>query len=130
MQNILALISSILISLIGGSVDISSTSNTTNSTSNTAATDAITRMCYNPEVDVTITVNWNQNFQNVSDLRSKLNPYLFSSRPPIFNTDPFCKQIALHNFDTRTYLRVRRDVRISSCKTDEMAGIYKTIGKN
>lgn len=127
MQNILALFSSLIIA-VTGAVGLGSPSNPVNVTGNATVTDATVTMCYNPEFDQTITLNWNQNFQNVTDPRAQLNPGYFSGKPNSFNTDSTCKAIAMHGLDERTYIRVRRNVRISSCKTDELSGPFNTTG--
>lgn len=125
MQNILALISSLVMALTGA---FNSTGSTPNVTGNATRTDSSVMMCYNPEFDQTITLSWNQNFQNVTDPRAQLNPGYFSGKPNSFNTDSTCKAIAMHGLDERTYIRVRRNVRISSCKTDELSGPFNTTG--
>lgn len=125
MHNIFVLISSFVMALTGTFYPAGSASNVTG---NATATGASLLACYNPELDQTITLNWNQNFQNVTDPRSQLNPGYFNGKPDHFNTQAECKSIALHGYNERTYIRVRRDVRISSCKTDELSGPYNTTG--
>lgn len=83
-----------------------------------------TSACYNPQPDITITLN-TADFQNVKDYRSTLNPAKFSGKPATFNTDMnTCSPEAMNSQTNREYILVRSNTRISSCKTDELAGPY------
>lgn len=79
-------------------------------------------LCYNPQPGVRLTLRYPDNFTNVIDKRPDLNPGLFAGKPPAFNSDEMCQNLMLNNKAERNYIRVRQDVRISSCKTDELAG--------
>ncbi len=127
LQSIFSIFSSIIMAVTGAFGSIVP-ANTSNITGNNTNTDVAVRGCYNPEFDQAITLNWSQNFQNVSDRRPQLNPSYFGGKPGSFNTDATCKIIGMHGYDERTYIRVRRDVRLSSCKTDELSGPYNSSG--
>lgn len=85
-------------------------------------TPSVNAACYNPQPNVKITLKWPDNFTNVSDARAVLNPASFKGVPSSFNTDPSCQNLVLNNQTSRTFILVRTDVRISSCKTDEGGG--------
>lgn len=87
--------------------------------------------CYNPELDKQITLKWPDSFQNLKDNRGVLNPNVFTpgtiSNP--FNSNAQCEAMLLKDMsgiehNPRTYIRVRQDLRVASCKTDELAGPY------
>lgn len=103
------------------------------------------KSCYNPEPDVKLSLSWPANFTNLTDDRFTMNANLFNQgtvgegyklrmqsagNPPKFNSEEdTCKPMLFTDTDgkpltSRTFLRVRRNVRISSCKTDELAGPY------
>ena len=98
------------------------------------------RACYNPEPDQIITLNWPNNFIDLPDHRRNLRPDVFASFPETFNSiqdedgDGIadCKASVMNSKTTeseipsltRNFIKVRSDVRISSCKTDEQAGQY------
>jgi len=128
MQDIISIIGSLIIGIIGGG----SNQNPRFSTTNT--TDNMTVSCYNPEQEVTLTLNWTANFQNVTDPRPQDNPKYFKDKTrdnqaDIFNDDPLCKTMVLRDKEEKTYIRVRQGVRISSCKTDELAGSGKPCSR-
>lgn len=77
--------------------------------------------CYNPQPGTRLTLRWPDNFVNVSDNRGVFNPNLFQNTTP-FNSDTMCQNLAMANKAERSFIRVREDVRISSCKTDELSG--------
>lgn len=86
--------------------------------------------CYQPDPSDTITLDISS-FSNVSNLRPVLNPKIWSSDPlgSTFTSDTtnLCKNTLLGGTApgaTRTFMLVRRDVRISSCKTDELVGPF------
>ncbi len=76
--------------------------------------------CYNPQPGVRLTLRWPDNFVNVSDNRGTFNP-LFQNAGS-FNSDTMCQNLPMANKAERTFIKVREGVRISSCKTDELAG--------
>lgn len=96
------------------------------------------RACYNPRENIKIALKWPDNFINVPDQRPTLNPARFSNLPDSFSSsgDPNgdgiadCKALIMNSATAdstqpvveRTYIQVRSDVRIASCKTDELAG--------
>ncbi len=89
------------------------------------------KSCYSPEPGVKLTLKWPDNFQNVNDYRAELNPAIFpsSSFPATFSSEAACENMILRDTNDnpqqeRTYIRVRRNARMSSCKTDEYAGPY------
>ncbi|OGG02079.1 hypothetical protein A2W14_04145 [Candidatus Gottesmanbacteria bacterium RBG_16_37_8] len=99
------------------------------------------RACYHPQPDIKITLKWPDNFRNLTDNRVTLNPDLFQGKVPYkFNslTDLDadgvyeCKKSLMNSNTpdslvpslTRTFIQVRTDLRIASCKTDEYAGPY------
>ena len=98
------------------------------------------RACYTPEPDKKITLNWPNNFIDVPDHRRELRPDAFASFPETFNSiwdednDGIadCKALVMNSKTTesdlpslaRNFIKVRSDVRISSCKTDEQVGQY------
>lgn len=92
-----------------------------------------TGLCYNPRPDIRFTLTWPDNFVNLADNRVTLNPDEFGNEKPFFNTNSSCREMLLKDTngtqrETRNYILVREDVRISSCKTDELAGPYNTAG--
>jgi len=90
--------------------------------------------CYNPEPDVRFTLKWPDNFTNLTDRRSQLNPTGFpaSKFQTTFDTstkDPSCRQMLMYSLsgtevNPRTYIRLRQNLRVASCKTDELAGPF------
>lgn len=78
--------------------------------------------CYNPQPNVKITLNYPQDFANVTDKRAQLNPKLFSDTPATFTSTADCQNLVMADKAQRNYILVRENVRISSCKTDELAG--------
>ena len=100
------------------------------------------RACFHPQPAIKLTLSWPDDFINVPDNRPQLNPGKFSGLPPVFssngdaNSDGVadCKNMVLNSNTSdiqmpqaqRTYIQVRSDVRISSCKTDELAGQFGT----
>lgn len=78
--------------------------------------------CYDPQLNVKLTLRYPEDFTNVSDKRAAINPNLFGAAPSAFNSTPDCQNLVMANKQQRTYIRVRENVRISSCKTDELAG--------
>ena len=83
---------------------------------------SINAACYNPQPNVKLTLRYPENFVNVTDYRSQLSPKLFGDAPASFNSDSICSNLVMTDKATRNYILVREDVRISSCKTDELAG--------
>lgn len=77
--------------------------------------------CYNPQPNEKLILRWPDNYVNVSDNRGAFNPNLFSSSSP-FNSDVQCQNLVMANKGERAFILVREDVRISSCKTDELSG--------
>src|SRR3989338_4893969 len=93
------------------------------------------RACYHPEPDQKITLNWPHNFTDLTDYRRDLRPDSFSTFPEKFSATSDedsdgvadCKAMVMNSRTsdlavpdlTRDYIKVRSDVRISSCKTDE-----------
>lgn len=87
--------------------------------------------CYAPEPNVKITLKWPDNFTNLTDNRVTLNPAVFGDKPPTFDSEAGCYPMLLKDTNgnqlaSRNYIRVRQNVRISSCKTDELAGPFTT----
>ncbi|KKS95732.1 MAG: hypothetical protein UV73_C0014G0009 [Candidatus Gottesmanbacteria bacterium GW2011_GWA2_43_14] len=98
------------------------------------------RECYNPQLDQKITLTWPDNFTNLPDRRVELNPDVFGSYWPTFNANgdedkdgiPECKSLVMNSQTSdlalptlkRDFIKVRNDVRISSCKTDEQVGPF------
>ncbi|MCL5797693.1 MAG: hypothetical protein M1366_02740 [Patescibacteria group bacterium] len=84
------------------------------------------RACYDPQPNIRITLKWPDDFTNLSDNRAKDNPKVWGGAniPPTFATDASCEQIAMNGQAQRTYILVRRNTRIPSCKTDELNGPY------
>ncbi|OIO14851.1 hypothetical protein AUJ73_01565 [Candidatus Gottesmanbacteria bacterium CG1_02_37_22] len=90
------------------------------------------QQCYNPEPEQVFTLSWPENFTDLTDYRPALNPNIFppSSFPSKFNSqEATCKNMILTNLkgdylSPRNYIRVRKDLRVASCKTDELAGPY------
>ena len=105
-------------------------------------------LCYNAETNVKLTLKWPDNFINLKDNRLILNPTEFSGdqlgpnyknrlkADGTFSTDETsCKPMMLTSIEgtaltTRNYIRIRRNVRISSCKTDELSGPYNADRNN
>lgn len=98
---------------------------------------ATSAACYNPQPNVKITLNWPTNFTNLTDRRLELNPKLFTTDnivgtqykqpltvPPKFDSEISCQNLVMANKTTRNFILVRENVRISSCKTDELAGPF------
>jgi len=83
------------------------------------------RTCYTPDPNQTLVLT-TANFSNVTDPRPTLNPAVWAGKPSTFNTDASCKGTSgpMNGLSSRTFIQVRKDVRISSCKTDELAGPY------
>src|SRR3989338_10290811 len=97
----------------------------------TSVPNYTTSVCYNPRPDIRFTLTWPDNFVNLADNRVTLNPEELSSDPPFFNTNSSCQEMLLKDtsgvqHQSRNYILVRENVRISSCKTDELAGPYNT----
>lgn len=96
--------------------------------------------CFQPDLTQSISLTWPNDFLNVPDSRASLNPDLFGSLPAAFsstadtNADriPDCKAMVMDSPTTesnvptvtRNFIKVRGDVRIASCKTDELAGPF------
>lgn len=91
--------------------------------------------CYSPSPSEMITLTWPDNFVNLTDKRKTLNPHIFGSRQQYFNTNENCRKTMFIDTDgnipptsenpiSRTYIKVRDNLRLSSCKTDELAGPY------
>ncbi len=81
--------------------------------------------CYNPQPEVKLTLTWPDDFSNVPDRRPQLNPSVWGDKGlSSFNTDNSCLTIAMNGRTQRTYIRVRQETRIPSCKVDELAGPY------
>lgn len=115
------LISAIIATIIGfgaGSAGIGKTA--TNNTIPLATT--VNAACYNPQPNVRLTLKWPDNFVNVKDKRTALNGAIFANSPATFQSDPICQNLVMSNKQTRNYILVRENVRISSCKTDELSG--------
>ena len=136
------IIAALISSILGFGAGIFSTSIVNTSPPGTTPTPTpYFRACYNPQPDIKITLKWPDNFQSLSDNRVTLNPDLFAGKVPnkfnslkdidkdgIFD----CKKYSM-NSDTsdalvpnleRTFIQVRTDLRIASCKTDEFAGPF------
>ncbi|OGG15495.1 hypothetical protein A3D77_06635 [Candidatus Gottesmanbacteria bacterium RIFCSPHIGHO2_02_FULL_39_11] len=86
--------------------------------------------CYQPDPSNIITLS-TSDFTNVTNPRMTLNPKIWGAdplgNPFTSDKDNACKNYVLGSTTpgtTRTFLRVRQDVRISSCKTDELAGPF------
>lgn len=82
--------------------------------------------CYNPQPNTKLTLKWSDNFVNVPDRRPELNPAVWGDKnlSANFNANASCQTIAMGGKGERTYILVRKEVRIPSCKTDELAGPY------
>lgn len=118
MWGIISAIIATIISFGAGSAGLNKPNN-----SNTASVVTSTNgTCYNPQPSVRLTLRYPDNFIGVTDRRPELNPTLFPKVPASFDSEPTCQNLMLNNKAERTYIRVRQDVRISSCKTDELAG--------
>lgn len=89
-------------------------------------TPYFTQACYDPQPNTKLTLKWPYNFAGVPDRRAELNPTVWGDKnlPSTFNTDTSCQTIAFAKKTERTYILVRKEVRIPSCKTDELAGPY------
>ncbi len=103
------------------------------SSNNAPAVNYSTSLCYNPRPDIRFTLTWPNNFVNLADKRVTMNPAEFGKEPPTFNTNSSCQAMLLKDtsgvqLQSRNYILVRENVRISSCKTDELAGPYNTAG--
>jgi len=91
-------------------------------------------LCYNPQPNVRLTLTWPDNFVNLQDKRVILNPGTFGSVPSQFNTnEATCRPMIMADTNgitqlSRTYILVRPGLRISSCKTDELAGPFNAQG--
>jgi len=101
--------------------------------SNVTVAQTVVNACYNPQPDVKLTLTWPYNFFNLTDKRVSLNPSIFKNNHPVFNSENACYEMVLKDTDgnqlnSRNYILVRSDVRISSCKTDELAGPYNIDG--
>jgi hypothetical protein len=93
-----------------------------------------TSSCYNPEPDTKLTLNWPDDFGRLpnkllTDNRVTLNPVKFGSLPSKYSSHDNCREMLLTDTngvqkESRNYIRVRENARISSCKTDEGAGPY------
>jgi len=98
------------------------------------------RTCYEPHPEISLTLSWPLDFQNVPDQRKVLNPSDFGDVSETFDASgdveggdgiPECKAYVMNNptvgqgtpFD-REFIQVRKNVRIASCKTDELAGPF------
>ncbi|OGG13901.1 hypothetical protein A3D77_05150 [Candidatus Gottesmanbacteria bacterium RIFCSPHIGHO2_02_FULL_39_11] len=89
--------------------------------------------CYNPESNVTFTLT-TDNFKNLTDYRPQLNPTSFppSKFSSTFNTkEASCKPMIFttlsgQTLPSREYIRIRKNLRVASCKTDELTGPYRT----
>ncbi len=89
--------------------------------------------CYSPSPSEMITLTWPDNFVNLTDHRTVLNPHVFGSKPPRFSANTDCREKIFTDTNNllpsadpiqRTYIKVRTDLRVSSCKVDELAGPY------
>ncbi|MBI4990684.1 hypothetical protein HZB96_01155 [Candidatus Gottesmanbacteria bacterium] len=89
-------------------------------------TPYLVQACYDPQPNVKFTLKWPDNFVNVPDRRPELNPNVWGDKnlSPNFNANASCQTIAMGGKGERTYILVRKEVRIPSCKTDELAGPY------
>lgn len=126
MWNIIAAIASAIIGLGGSGTSGVSSSGT--GTSNTITNTFTKTACYSPEPDVNLTLKWPLNFTNVPDYRSILNPDKFKNTPSTFDTQTNCQPMVMNSLNERRFIRVRKDLRISSCKTDELAGPFAGTG--
>ena len=84
--------------------------------------------CYDPQPDKRISLKWPDNFTNVPDRRPQLNPGIWGNKglPATFNASPDSatqfQAMVMNGKTERAYILVRKDVRIPSCKVDELAG--------
>lgn len=117
----LGLISAILASIISFGAGAAKLGNISPSGQTQPIITTANAACYNPQPNIKLTLRWPDSFTNVSDNRSSFNPNLFNAASP-FNADPVCQNLVMANKPERTFIKVRENVRISSCKTDELSG--------
>ena len=118
---VLGLISAILAAIVSFGAGAANLGNLTPQMQTQSIVTNTNSACYNPQLNVSITLRWPENYVNVSDNRAAFNPNLFSSTSP-FNSDVMCQNLVMADNAERKFILVREDVRISSCKTDELAG--------
>ena len=132
-------IASIISAIVSLGATVTGLQNPLNQTTASAQNYNI-QACFQPDLTQTITLTWPDNFVNVPDSRSALNPELYAGVPAAFSSTadtnrdsiPDCKAIVMDSPTTdlnqptvsRNFIKVRSDVRIASCKTDELAGLY------
>ncbi len=84
--------------------------------------------CYQPQLDKVLTLNWPKDFTGVPDRRPELNPGVWGDKnlPASFNAASECRNLVMSDKATRNFILVRKNVRIPSCKVDELAGPFAT----